>query len=96
MPFRGGEPRGIVTQGRKPDRSLQTTQARPSLKGEWLARFYAERPEEFSTIYLLDELSFDSSADDKTLFTGHRGSGKTTELARLGRKAKTHPHGGAR
>jgi len=61
------------------------------LKGKWLARFYAERPEEFSTVYLLDELSFDSSNDDKTIFTGHRGSGKTTELARLAEKLKpTH------
>jgi energy-coupling factor transporter ATP-binding protein EcfA2 len=61
------------------------------LEGKWLDRFYAERPEEFSTTYLLDELSFDPSDDDKTLFTGHRGSGKTTELARLAEKLKpTH------
>lgn len=61
------------------------------LEGEWLARFYAERPEESSTIYLLDKLSFDSSDDDKTLFTGHRGSGKTTELARLAEELRpTH------
>jgi energy-coupling factor transporter ATP-binding protein EcfA2 len=56
------------------------------LEGRWLERFYTERPEEFSTADLLDGLSFDSSADDKTLFTGHRGSGKTTELARLAEK----------
>jgi energy-coupling factor transporter ATP-binding protein EcfA2 len=31
----------------------------------------------------MDELLLDPSDDDKTLFTGHRGSGKTTELARL-------------
>jgi len=61
------------------------------LEGEWLERFYAERPEESSTTYLLDELQYDSSDDDKTLFTGHRGSGKTTELARLAEKLKpTH------
>ena len=59
------------------------------LEGEWLARFYAERPEESSITYLLDELSFDSSDDDKTIFTGHRGSGKTTELARLGEKLES-------
>ncbi len=61
------------------------------LEGEWLARFYAERSEESSTIYLLDKLSFDSSDDDKTLFTGHRGSGKTTEMARLAEELRpTH------
>ena len=59
------------------------------LEGEWLARFYAERPQESSITYLLDELSFDSSDDDKTIFTGHRGSGKTTELARLGEKLES-------
>ena len=53
------------------------------LEGEWLERFYAERPEEASIAPLLQALSLDPSDDDKTLFTGHRGSGKTTELARL-------------
>lgn len=53
------------------------------LEGEWLEHFYAERPEEASIIPLMDELLLDPSDDDKTIFTGHRGSGKTTELARL-------------
>ena len=59
--------------------------ARP-LEGEWLARFYAERPEEASITPLMEELLLDPSDDDKTLFTGHRGSGKTTEMARLEEK----------
>ncbi len=54
------------------------------LEGEWLDRFYAERPAEASIDPLIDELrDLDPREDDKTLFTGHRGSGKTTELARL-------------
>ncbi len=53
------------------------------LEGEWLAHFYAERPAEASITPLIDELLLDASEEDKTLFTGHRGSGKTTELARL-------------
>jgi len=53
------------------------------LEGRWLERFYADRPEEASIASLMDELLLDPSDDDKTLFTGHRGSGKTTELARL-------------
>lgn len=53
------------------------------LEGEWLERFYAERPEEASITSLIDGLLLDDREDDKTLFTGHRGSGKTTELARL-------------
>jgi energy-coupling factor transporter ATP-binding protein EcfA2 len=53
------------------------------LEGDWFDKFYAERPEEASITPLLDELLLDQSDDDKTLFTGHRGSGKTTELARL-------------
>ena len=53
------------------------------LEGKWLERFYADRPEEASIASLMDELRIDPSDDDKTLFTGHRGSGKTTELARL-------------
>jgi len=53
------------------------------LEGKWLERFYAERPEEASITPLIDELLHDPSDDDKTIFTGHRGSGKTTELARL-------------
>ena len=56
------------------------------LEGKWLDRFYAERPEEASIEPLADELMLDSSDDDKTIFTGHRGSGKTTELARLEQK----------
>ena len=53
------------------------------LEGEWLECFYTERPEEASITYLIDELLTDPGDDDKTLLTGHRGSGKTTELARL-------------
>ena len=54
------------------------------LEGEWLERFYAERPEHASIASLVDQLGWlDPRDDDKTLFTGHRGSGKTTELARL-------------
>jgi len=53
------------------------------LEGEWLEHFYAERPEEVSMGPLVDELQLDPGDDDKTIFTGHRGSGKTTELARL-------------
>ena len=61
------------------------------LSGKWLARFYADWPEEASIIPLMDELLLDPSDDDKTLFTGHRGSGKTTELARLERSLQdTH------
>lgn len=55
------------------------------LEGEWLDRFYAERPEAASIHPLVDELLLDDREDDKTLLTGHRGSGKTTELARLER-----------
>lgn len=53
------------------------------LEGEWLEHFYAKRPEEASITPLIDGLVLDSREDDKTLFTGHRGNGKTTELARL-------------
>lgn len=53
------------------------------LEGEWLKDFYAHRPDEASIIPLIDGLLLDSREDDKTIFTGHRGSGKTTELARL-------------
>ena len=61
------------------------------LEGKWLERFYAERPEEASLAPLMDELLIDPSKDDKTIFTGHRGSGKTTELARLEEKLQpTH------
>jgi len=55
------------------------------LDGKWLDRFYAERPEEASITPLAEELQIAPSEDDKTLFTGHRGSGKTTELAQLER-----------
>ncbi len=53
------------------------------LEGESLRQFYAERPPDTSIVSLIKELSLDPSSRDKTLFTGHRGSGKTTELARL-------------
>jgi energy-coupling factor transporter ATP-binding protein EcfA2 len=53
------------------------------LEREWLAHFYADRPEESSITSLIDELKLDPSHNDKTIFTGHRGSGKSTELARL-------------
>jgi energy-coupling factor transporter ATP-binding protein EcfA2 len=56
--------------------------ARP-LEGKWKEKFYAERPEEASITPLMDELLLDPNDDDKTIFTGHRGSGKSTELARL-------------
>ncbi len=61
------------------------------LEGKWLERFYADRPEEASITSLIDALELDPSHNDKTIFTGHRGSGKTTELARLEEKLKeTH------
>jgi hypothetical protein len=53
------------------------------LEGRWLELFYADRPEEASITPLMEELQLDPSDEDKTIFTGHRGSGKTTELARL-------------
>ena len=53
------------------------------LEGESMDQFYASRPAHASIDYLINELLIDPSSDDKTLFTGHRGSGKTTELARL-------------
>lgn len=56
------------------------------LDGEWFDSFYAERPESAGIQSLLDELMLDDRIDDKTIFTGHRGSGKTTELARLARE----------
>jgi energy-coupling factor transporter ATP-binding protein EcfA2 len=56
--------------------------ARP-LEGRWMKRFYAERPVEASITPLMDEILLDPNDDDKTIFTGHRGSGKSTELARL-------------
>jgi len=46
-------------------------------------KFYVERPKECSIVGLQDELQLDPSDDDKTIFTGPRGSGKTTELRRL-------------
>jgi hypothetical protein len=61
------------------------------LEGSWLEYFYTKRPEEASIIPLLDGLLTDTREDDKTIFTGHRGSGKTTELARLEQElATTH------
>ncbi len=56
------------------------------LDGEWFNSFYAERPESAGIQSLLDELMLDDRRDDKTIFTGHRGSGKTTELTRLARE----------
>jgi len=53
------------------------------LEGESMRQFYASRPAHASIDFLINELLIDPSSDDKTLFTGHRGSGKTTELARL-------------
>lgn len=54
------------------------------LEGEGLSRFYADRPPDATIESLIEELrDLDPSEDDKTLFTGHRGCGKTTELARL-------------
>jgi energy-coupling factor transporter ATP-binding protein EcfA2 len=53
------------------------------LEGKWLEHFYAERPEEASITPLVDGLLLDPRDDDKAILTGHRGSGKTTELARL-------------
>jgi len=53
------------------------------LEGKWLEHFYADRPEEASITPLMDALLLDPSDRDKTIFTGHRGSGKSTELARL-------------
>lgn len=61
------------------------------LEGEWLDAFYVERPESANIQPLLTELELDERPDDKTLFTGHRGSGKTTELARL-EKALANSH----
>jgi energy-coupling factor transporter ATP-binding protein EcfA2 len=56
-------------------------------KAENLTEAYAlldpDRPEESSITFLIDELQLDPSHNDKTIFTGHRGSGKSTELARL-------------
>lgn len=53
------------------------------LSGGWMDAFYVERPRESSVAGLSVELAADPSHDDKTLFTGTRGSGKTTELYRL-------------
>lgn len=54
-----------------------------SLDGEWFEAFYVERPGDSGIQPLVDELQLDLSEDDKTLLYGHRGSGKSTELARL-------------
>jgi len=58
------------------------------LTGKELERFYAERPYDLSIVPLWEKLEVDDSGDDKTLFTGHRGNGKTTELAWLAEKLK--------
>ena len=61
------------------------------LEGKRLDRFYAQRTAEASIEPLVDEFLLVSRDDHKALFTGHRGSGKTTELARLEEKlAPTH------
>lgn len=61
------------------------------LEGEWLEAFYVERPQSASLQPLIEELELDERSDDKTLFSGHRGSGKTTELNRLAQAlAPTH------
>lgn len=51
------------------------------LRDEWYERFYVERPQ--GTEKLLNDLLADERATTKWLFTGHRGSGKSTELIRL-------------
>jgi hypothetical protein len=56
-----------------PDRALETH--------EELTEFFVERP--FSPLKRLLILLQDSEEPQKILFTGHRGSGKTTELAKL-------------
>lgn len=53
------------------------------LEGELLEAFYVPRPKHASIQPLITELNLDDSTHDKTLFTGYRGSGKTTELAHL-------------
>mgnify|MGYP005855365721 FL=1 len=61
------------------------------LEGEWMQAFYVERPQSASIQPLIAELELDERSDDKTLFSGHRGSGKTTELNRLAQAlAPTH------
>ncbi len=60
----------LLRKAENPTKAYELLDPNRPLKGKELERFYAERPEEFSTVYLLDELSFDSSNDDKTLFTG--------------------------
>ena len=59
------------------------------LTGKELERFYAQRPDEASIAPLWDKLEADDSGDDKTLFTGHRGNGKTTELEWLAVKLRS-------
>lgn len=56
-----------------PDHALETL--------EELKEFFVERP--FSPLKRLNILLKDSNEPQKILFTGHRGSGKTTELAKL-------------
>jgi len=48
--------------------------------------FYVQRPEPFGIELLLDALRATRSRSEKMLFSGHRGSGKSTELARLAQK----------
>jgi len=56
------------------------------LQGEWLDAFYVERSPDSRIDLLVDELQIDPSEEDKTLFSGQRGTGKTTELHRLSSK----------
>lgn len=56
-----------------PDHALETR--------EELTDFFVERP--LSPLKMLRILLQDSNEPQKILFTGHRGSGKTTELAKL-------------
>jgi len=51
------------------------------LQGEWYEQFYVRRPQGIEK--LLNDLGADERATTKWLFTGHRGSGKSTELIRL-------------
>lgn len=54
---------------------------RMPLSGEAFEAFYVPRP--IGTEKLLGDLQADRSRTSKWLFTGHRGSGKSTELIRL-------------
>jgi len=51
------------------------------LRSEFYQAFYVERPEGIHQ--LIEDLRADERTSTKWLFTGHRGSGKSTELIRL-------------